>query len=168
MQVNAEHSLLLKDTARSYHWDIDINLQHLPQQFIEGRCSTVSQPQPDYNVIELNVRGFTKVESGAPTWNELTVTMFESEDLELLKALWTLGEDQCNSETLEQKPKSDYSIGNNSIVLYGIDGSTTSGTWILHHPLVANFQPGDLNNEKSGIVETPFTIRYDRAEFTGG
>lgn len=160
-KVNATTLSNFQDSARIYKWDLEINFGGLPSETINLRATTTSVPTPDFNIIETEIRGFTKKESGAVSWNEITITPIEVQDYTIFQALTNLGTQQFDYESGVQQSKNSYT-GKTKIMMQNLQDSVV-GTWVLHGCLISTYEQPEMSGEKGSAVEMPFTVHYDYA-----
>lgn len=151
------------DSARSYKWDLEITgFPGLDGNLLNLRCTTASVPQPNYGPIAIELRGFTKNEAGAVTWNPLSFEAIEVDDYRLLDGFYEVGWLQFHGTTGVQQPKASYQ-GEIKMIPQGID-DTPRRIWLCHACIINSFTYPDYNSEKATTVNAAFEVSYDWAE----
>lgn len=161
--VNIDVMRSQQDTARAYKWDVFLSGPGPGgATTINLRCASVDQPTPTYENIDVNIRAFTKKESGAVTWNELNFTIIEVVSHEVLQTLWNWGQKQFNNRSGVQLNKSGYE-GEARIQLLNLQDAVVR-TWHLKGVVLGNVNAPQLTSDKATAVETSFTCSYDYAD----
>lgn len=152
-----------KDTARTYKWDV---ILYGPgpgtADQINIRCASVAQPNPSYEPISIDIRAFSKKESGGVTWNSIDFTTFETVEYDVLNTLWTWGQKQFNNATGFQMNKRDYE-GEILLHLLNLQDSVIR-QWILYGCILTTDSLAQLESDKSGVHSVSFTVEYDYAD----
>lgn len=146
--------------ARSYMWNVEVNVGG--QQF-NARCTTASQPNPSYEKIENNIRGFTIPEVGAVSWNDIAFTLIEDNNFTFIKGLYQLGKkawDPTAGTHDEAEASGRGDMNESKVILLGMEGSTEV-TWTLHGACLTGELgfPG-TTSEKAGTYEITFNLAY--------
>ena len=160
--LNIETLRATNDTARIYKWDVEITGPGIGDgRIINLRCHTLTQPQPNYNPIDINIRGFTKKEYGAIEWNEITFNIYEIQSYDILLALWDWGQKQFQADTGVQMNKADCECTITMLLEDLQDAPVVQ--WKLIGAILSNPTPPDLGSDKAGIWDYSFTVQYDYA-----
>lgn len=165
IQVRAVNHSDNKDSARNYKWDCAVTFPGVSHDILNMRITTRSLPQPTINVIDVNIRGFTKKEAGAVDWNDLDVTYVEFEDWSLFRQLYDYHNKQFHHLTGIQHRKSEIA-GMDLVMLEDLQDGVPE-QWCCYGALMPAIQTPSMGNEKGAAVEVPFTIVYDYALFLG-
>jgi len=164
-KVNIVHQQDQFDSARIYKWDVNIQFGDLESDNFNIRCSSVDVPNPTHNVIDVNVRGFTKKESGAVDWNPIVLTIYEVQTWYHLRQLYDLGNRQFDYQTGYQEDKQDYSPNNAGIlILLENLQDAPQENWQLYGCVLETYTPPSMTSDKTTAVEMPFTVHYDYAQ----
>ena len=162
MALNVVDVINSGGAARSYLWDV--YFKFAGSDNFNARCTTSAQPNPDYQKIENNIRGFTIPEVGATNWNDIAFTLIENQYFEIIKGLSNLGRRIWNPET-GTHPEPALASGNGEmngmqIILNGLDGGPMV-TWTLHGAVITGALefPG-TTSDKAGMYECTFTVAY--------
>lgn len=151
------------DSARVYKWDVVLSGPGPANaNMINLRCTSLGVPQLQYDVIDVNLRGFTKKESGAATWNDIEFTVIEVVSFEVLATLWQWGQKQFHNRSGIQQNKPGYE-GNVIIQLLNLQ-DTVVKTWHLVGCVLVNVNVPQLTSEKGGTMDTTFSVAYDYAD----
>ncbi len=157
------------DSARIYKWDVTIQfgagtIDGISER-INIRCSSIDVPNPTHSVIDVNVRGFTKKESGAVDWNPITLTCYEVQDYTILQELYALGQTQFDYETGIQEDKASYSSPDQGILInMNSLNDSIPMSWQMYGCILETYTPPQMTGDKAGIVELPFTVSFDYAQ----
>lgn len=169
-QVNIKKMGQSLDSARIYKWDVNVQFGDLEgdgYNTINMRCVSTDQPNPTHVVIDVNIRGFTKKETGAVDWNPITLTIIEVHDYALLGRIYALANGQhFNYGDGTQSPKSDYSphsMTGIQIMLNKLD-DVTAKNWYLYGCILETYTWPNMTADKGGAVEASFVVHYDYAE----
>jgi hypothetical protein len=151
------------DSARVYKWDVLLSgLGPGTANMINLRCTSLDVPQLQYDVIDVNLRGFTKKESGAASWQDITFTVIEVVSFEILATLWRWGQKQFHNRSGIQQNKSNYE-GNVIIQMLNLQDVPIK-TWNLVGCVLVNVNVPQLTSEKGGTMDTTFSVAYDYAD----
>lgn len=151
------------DSARLYKWDLEIGgFPGLNGALLNVRCHTSGVPQPNYGPVSIELKGFTKVESGAVAWNPITASFYEVDNYELLDGLYTVCWKQFHGSTGVQQPKNSYK-GTIKMVLEGIDDAPRK-IWTLYGTIINSFTYPDYGSGKTEAVDCQVELHYDYAE----
>lgn len=167
--INIETLQNTNDSARIYKWDIKIEGSFIAGDGValfNGRCSSTDVPNPTHNVIDINVRGFTKKETGAVDWNPITFTIYEVQSYDQLQNLYNLANNsQFNYKDGTQQNKFTYSTKSSTIQidLTNLQDSRQK-TWKLHGCIMETYAPPQMSADKGAAVEIPITVHYDYAQ----
>jgi len=160
MALTVEQAMSGGPAARSYLWDVEVNVGGGK---FNARCTTASQPNPSYEKIENNIRGFTVPEVGAVSWNDIAFTLIEDNAFTFIKAMYELGKKAWNPESgTHDIPEASGTgdINSSKIILNSMDGSPVV-TWTLHGAVLTGEMgfPG-TTSEKAGTYEITFNVAY--------
>jgi len=157
--VNIESLRNTPDSARLYKWDVNISKG---SALISLRATSIDQPNPNYSLMDVTIRGFTKKESGAIEWNPINFTVIEVDSYDILASLWDWGQQQFDARTGVQQNKSG-AEADTLIMLENLQDAPVA-KWKLYGCLLENITPPGLTSDKSGFNETSFSVAYDYAE----
>jgi len=164
VDVNIEVLRGNPDTARVYKWDVKLSgagpgSLETP---VKMRCSTLTTPAPSYNIVSVDIRGFSKKETGMVDWGSVDFTVIEMDDYSNLAGLWAWSEKQYNHITGVHMTKSAYE-GTCEMKLLNV-GDSPVKTWKLTGCVLSNLSGISLGSDKSGTQDISFTLEFDYAE----
>lgn len=161
--VNIDIMRTNQDSARAYKWDVVLSGPGPGNaNTINLRCTTLDEPQPTYNSADVNIRGFTKRESGAIDWNDINFTVIEVVSYDVLNTLWNWGQKQFHNRTGIQQNKVNYE-GTITMALLNLQDNVIK-TWRLYGCVLTNISMPQLVSDKATLTEVNFTVQYDFAD----